>query len=587
MPSALSRLVSAAAAAAAAVRAIPVAMAATSDWASQSWDAIVVGAGTAGIIVADRLSEAGYRTLLLEQGGKSYSIVGGTERPEWLEGTNLSRVDVPGLYMTIFSGKSDLICTHEQIGILSACTIGGNSAINAGLYFQPPASDWDDYHPPGWHSADVKGSVEKLLRRQPALTDYSPDDQFYLQSGYDEVHRWIVDGAGYANVSFLDEIDNKRAVFGRPVYNYIGGQRGGPTRTYLQSALSRPNFRLARGVEVRYVEQTHGVASGLFAKLANGETRSVRLSTGGRVVLSAGALLSPKILMYSGIGPQDALAKLAAKSFTPYNETNWIVQPHVGDGLFDNPDTFIVLSSPNITSYTYQYADPVPGDRDMYLKSRSGPYSFASQTSVFWTYVDHPDGSRAGVQGTVNSAGYAGFNANNTITLNIYGTSGFLSSGRVELSDDGKFVAKPSSDIYYSHPRDAEDIAIFIHSLLQHLPSSTPDSPAKEGLTPLNIAQGSSLEEIRQYITTPSAYAAGPVNHWSSSCRLGKCVDSNTQVKGTQNIHVVDASILAPLTVNPQFAVMVAGELGSERILAAMNGSWVKGRNETFGEGRN
>ena len=70
---------------------------ATTDWTTETWDAIVVGAGPAGIIVADRLSEAGKKTLLLEQGGKSYGIVGGTEKPSWLSGTNLSRVDVPGL----------------------------------------------------------------------------------------------------------------------------------------------------------------------------------------------------------------------------------------------------------------------------------------------------------------------------------------------------------------------------------------------------------------------------------------------------------------------------------------------------------
>lgn len=67
------------------------------DWASRQWDAIVVGAGTAGIIVADRLSEAGLNTLLLEQGGHSYGVTGGDERPGWLNETDLSRVDVPGL----------------------------------------------------------------------------------------------------------------------------------------------------------------------------------------------------------------------------------------------------------------------------------------------------------------------------------------------------------------------------------------------------------------------------------------------------------------------------------------------------------
>lgn len=69
----------------------------STSWTSQEWDAIVVGAGTAGIIVADRLSEAGKKTLLVELGGPSYGVTGGTEKPAWLNGTTLSRVDVPGL----------------------------------------------------------------------------------------------------------------------------------------------------------------------------------------------------------------------------------------------------------------------------------------------------------------------------------------------------------------------------------------------------------------------------------------------------------------------------------------------------------
>jgi cellobiose dehydrogenase (acceptor) len=577
------------------------------DWSSQTWDVIVVGAGTAGIIVADRLSEAGHSTLLLEQGGKSYGIVGGIEKPAWLNGTDLSRVDVPGLCeykpktqraekkekqqitqlpavltrptdSTIFAGKSDLICKPDQVGAFQACTIGGNSAINAGLYFQPPASDWDDYHPEGWHSADVRAAIDRLLKRQPALTSYSKDDKFYLQSSFKAMKKWIVDDAGYSNVSFLDTIDNKDGVFGRPVYNYLEGQRGGPARTYLQSALNRTNFHLESGVHAKYIEQVGGVASAVTVELANGEHKSVRLAKAGRVVLSAGALLSPKILMYSGIGPQEALSKLAAKSFTPYNESSWIVQPQVGQGLFDNPNTFIVLSAPDIDSYVYRYDNPPLEDRDLYLQSRSGPYSFASQTSAFWAYVNHSDGTRTGVQGTVSSSGYGGFTANNTVTLNVYGTSGLLSSGHVQLSDDGKFTALPSPGVYYAHPRDAESIAAFIHSLFQHLPSSTPTSPAKHGLTPLNIARDSTLEEVLQYISTPSLYAVGAVQHWSSSCRIGKCVDADTKVMGTDNIHVVDASILAPLTVNPQFAVMVAAEKGSERIMAVMQGKPCRGR---------
>ena len=66
-----------------------------------------------------------------------------------------------------------------------------------------------------------------------------------------------------------------------------------------------------------------------------------------------------------------------------------------------------------------------------------------------------------------------------------------------------------------------------------------------------------------------SPYARGVVNHWSSSCRLdGSCADKTAKVAGTTNIHVVDASILAPLSVNPQMGVMIAAEHASDLILA-------------------
>ncbi|KAI1385457.1 putative cellobiose dehydrogenase [Hypoxylon trugodes] len=542
----------------------------STEWTTQKWDAIVIGAGTAGIIVADRLSEAGKKTLLLEFGGSSYGITGGTEKPEWLDGTSLSRVDVPGLYKSIFGGNTDLLCPADVVNGFQACTIGGNSAINAGLYFQPPASDWDDYHPSGWKSADVEEATQRLIDTQPSVTTYSRDEKFYMQSGYDAAKKWLVDGAGFADVSFNEDPDNKEKVFGRPIYNYINGQRGGPARTYLQNALKRTNFRLQAGARVKHINHIAGVASGVTA-IIDGSTVRIPLSSDGRVVVSAGALSSPGLLMHSGIGPAETLVNITKAGSAPFNSSSWVINPSVGQGLFDNPNTYIELTGPTIESYVHDYDNPIPADKNLYLSSRSGPYAFASQTSAFWSYVPNSDGSRAGVQGTIDSSGYGDYTKNNTITLNIYGTSGLGSAGSVILSNDGNFTPGPSSDVYYSDPRDAQNIAKFIHSIFQALPASTPDSPAKEGLTPLNLPQNSTVEEIRKYITTWSKYAVGSVQHWSSSCRIGKCVDVDTKVVGTKNIHVVDASIVSPLTVNPQFGVMVAGEKGAERILATWN----------------
>ncbi|KAK7537063.1 cellobiose dehydrogenase [Phyllosticta citribraziliensis] len=533
------------------------------DWTSQEWDAIVVGAGPAGIIVADKLSEAGKKTLLLEGGGKSYGITGGSQQPDWLAGTNMSRVDIPGLYKSVFDDPGDLTCASEETAAFGGCTIGGSSAINAGLFFQPPSSDWDTFHPDGWKDADLEAATKRLLSRQKSVTNYSADGNFYLQTGYEAAKKWLVDSAGYSNVVINDEPHDKTKVFGRPAYDYNNGQRGGPVTTYLQTSLSRSNFLLQSGVRVQRVERSGSKATGVVAKF-NGTTVTIPLSSTGRVVLSGGAIQSPQLLMMSGIGDPATLSQLESNKLLPdsMNPSTWINNTAVGDGLFDNPNTFIELTGPSIASYTYSYKSPITSDTLMYLGSKSGPYTFASQTSVFWTMMPHTDGTPpTGVQGTIDSAGYGEYVDDRTITLNVYGTSGLLSSGRVQV--DAKGVAGPSDDIYYSDAagRDASDIAQFIHDLFQALPGS--------GLTPLNIPANASKEEIVNYITTPSQYAKGQVNHWSSSCRIGSCVDAEAlKVQGTDNVHVVDASVVAPLTVNPQFGIMVAAEKGGELIAA-------------------
>lgn len=476
----------------------------------------------------------------------------------WLNGTNLTRVDVPGLYKSIFATSDNLTCSLNSYG---GCTIGGGSAINAGLFFEPPASDYDLYFPDGWKSADMKNATARLYARQPSTNLTSQDGVRYLQSGYDAARKWLVDGLGFKDVDINGQADDKTEVFGHPIFDYANGQRGGPTVTYLQSALNETNFQLQTGVQVIRVERNCGQATGVTA-LVNGAEIFIPVSSTGRVILSSGAIQSPSLLMFSGIGEPSVLSKLqSANKHSPNMQSfDWINSTAIGAGLFDNPNTFIELEGPSIESYTYSYDSPPPSDELLYLQNRSGPYTFASETSVFWDTLTRPDGSIAGFQGTIDSSGFGEYTNNNTITLNIYGTSGLKSTGNVVLNE--KFAPGPNDKVYYSDPLDGANIASFIYKIFQALPGS--------GLTPLNIAQNATEAEIEKYITTFSQYAVGSVNHWSSSCRIGKCVDVNTTVIGMQNLHVVDASIVEPLTVNPQFGVMVTAERASELILGMM-----------------
>ncbi|CZS91276.1 probable cellobiose dehydrogenase [Rhynchosporium graminicola] len=538
------------------------------DWTTQQWDAIIVGAGPAGIIVAKRMADAGLQTLLLESGGPSYGVTGGDLDSllirieinifqSWLKGTNLTRVDVPGLYKSIFSNGGNLTCGALVNGY-GGCTIGGSSAINAGLFFEPPASDYDLYFPAGWKSLDMKNATKRVYTQQPSTNITSQDGIRYLQTGYDAAKKWLVNGLGFTDVDVNAKANNKTKVFGHPTFNYANGLRGGPVVSYLQSASNKANFHLQSGVLAVRVERTGAKATGVTV-MVNGAEKTIQLTSTGRAILSGGALRSPSLLMYSGIGDSATLSKLRAAGKLSSNMTpqQWINSTAIGEGLFDNPNTFIELSGPSIKSYTYSYDNPPAVDKQLYLQNRSGPYTFASETSVFWDTVKRSDGSIAGLQGTIDSSGYGDFLDSNTITLNVYGTSGMKSSGRVVL--DSKFIPGPDNNVYYSNPQDAKDIASFIFKIFQALPAS--------GLTPRNIPQGATQAEIEKYITTPSRYAVGQVNHWSSSCRIGKCVDHNTAVIGMSNLHVVDGSIVAPLTVNPQFGIMAAAERASELIL--------------------
>lgn len=417
------------------------------------------------------------------------------------------------------------------------------------------------YFPAGWKSADMKAATARLYARQPSTSITSKNGQLYLQSGYNAAKKWLVDGLGFKNVDINAQANDKTQVFGRPVFDYANGQRGGPTITYLQSALLKSNFKLQTGVQVLRVERNGNQATGVTA-MVNGVQKTIAVTGSGSVILSSGAIQSPSLLMHSGIGDPAVLTRLqqAGKLSANMNAKSWVNSTAIGMGLFDNPNTFIELQGPTIQSYTYSYDSPPQGDKDLYLQQRSGPYTFASETSVFWDTLQRPDGSIAAFQGTIDSSGYGEYTNGNTITLNIYGTSGMRSNGRVLLN--AAFNPVPDSNVYYSNPADATAIAGFIHKIFAGLPGS--------GLTPLNLKQTATVADIQRYITSPSPYAVGSVNHWSSSCRFGFCVDTNAVVVGMRNLHVVDASILEPLTVNPQFGVMVAAERASELILKMM-----------------
>lgn len=83
--------------------------------ASKTYDYIVVGSGAGGIPIADRLSEAGFSVLLVEKGPLSTGKFNGTMKPSWLQGTNLTRFDVPGLFNQIWADGNGVACSDTGV----------------------------------------------------------------------------------------------------------------------------------------------------------------------------------------------------------------------------------------------------------------------------------------------------------------------------------------------------------------------------------------------------------------------------------------------------------------------------------------
>jgi cellobiose dehydrogenase (acceptor) len=96
-----------------------------------AYDYVIIGAGAGGIPLADKLSEAGKKILLIEKGPPSSGRWGGTTKPSWLSSTNLTRFDVPGLCNEIWANSSSIACTDTDQ--MAGCVLGGGTAINSGL----------------------------------------------------------------------------------------------------------------------------------------------------------------------------------------------------------------------------------------------------------------------------------------------------------------------------------------------------------------------------------------------------------------------------------------------------------------------
>ncbi len=347
-----------------------------SELESARFDYIIIGAGSAGCVLANRLSaDPRNRVLVLEAGGKDnwiwfhvpvgYLFAIGNPRSDWMFKTEPE----PGL-------------NGRVINYPRGRVIGGSSAINAMIYMRGQAADYDHWRQlglAGWGWDDLL----PLFKKQ--------EDHF---AGPSESHgaggewrieqpcvRWpILDAvqAAAAEVGIPPVEDfNRGDNFGSGYFqvNQRRGRRWSAARGFLRPALARPNLTLLSGVHVERVLFENGRAAGVAF---SAENKACVARAGGAIILSAGAVGTPQILELSGIGAGDRLRQLEIPVVRDL--------PGVGENLQDHLQLRLIYKVRNTRTLNVDYRSLAKrGWMGVdYALRRRGPLTMApSQFGIF------------------------------------------------------------------------------------------------------------------------------------------------------------------------------------------------------------
>ncbi|KAF9447344.1 hypothetical protein P691DRAFT_821966 [Macrolepiota fuliginosa MF-IS2] len=538
------------------------------------YDYIVVGAGPGGLITADRLSEAGKSVLLLERGGPSTAQTGGTYGPTWAQGHNLTKFDIPGLFETMFT-DSNPFWWCKDVNSFAGCLLGGGTSINGALYWIPPDSDFSPYV--GWPTSwgNHGPYTAKVKSRLPSTDHPSTDGKRYLEQVSTVVSQ-LLNAQGYTQITINDNPDFKDHSYGYSAYDFLNGKRGGPVATYLQTAKIRKNFTLKQYVYVLNVVRNGAQITGVKTNDTSlGPDGVIPLTSKGRVILSAGSFATPRILFRSGIGPSDMINLVqndatAGPNLPPQNQ--WINLP-VGMNVQDNPSINLVFTHPSVDAYdnwAQVWANPRPADSSQYLKDQSGVLSQASPRMNFWRAYGASDQRTRYLQGTARPGAASvttvyPYNASQIWTITVYLSTGITSRGRIGI--DAALTARALVNPWFTDPVDKQVLIQGINDVLSTV----------RNVSGLTLITPDNTTTITDYVNN---YDPGSLNsnHWVGSCSIGNSsstavVDQNTKVFNTNNLFVIDASIIPGMPMgNPHGMLMSAAEQGVAKVLNLTGG---------------
>jgi choline dehydrogenase len=507
------------------------------------YDCIIVGAGTAGCILANRLSaDARRRVLLLEAGGQDnwiwyhipagYLFAIGNPRSDWMFRTESE----PGL-----NGRS-LAYPRGKV-------IGGSSAINAMISMRGQAADYD-----GWRSLGLGGwAWRDVLPVFKQLEDhYLGEGEHHGTGGEFRVEAprvsWRVldavrEAAVQLGVPAIDDFncgDNEGVSYFH--VNQKRGRRWSAARGFLKPALTRSNLRIELNVVAERLIIEKGRACGVRFR-RNAEEYEVR--TQGEVILAAGAIGSPQLLSLSGIGRHEWLAPLGIETI--------LERRGVGSNLQDHLQQRVIYKVSNVNTLNEAYHS-VWGRAWMgldYALRRRGPLTMApSQLGIFMR--SDPMQPRANIEFHVQP-----------LSLDKFGDplhkfpAITLSACNLRPSSRGS-VRPRSADpqeppiIAPNYLATGADRAVAADAI--RATRRLMAQPAVQRFTPIELLPGPSVGNDTASLAVAAGNIGTTIFHPVGTAKMGPSadpdavVDARLRVHGIEHLRVIDASIMPTIT---------------------------------------
>jgi len=291
------------------------------------YDYVIVGAGSAGCVVARRLLDATDATvLLLEAGGSDEGVDSISNPPQWVD-------NIGSPYDWAYRYESSPHVDHRSIPLPLGKVLGGSGSINAMIWARGHRADYDAWAKAG----NVGWDFDSVLPLFKKSEDWEGGESAIHGAGgpirvqriwdLDPVPAALIDACQSCGMPYLEDMNVPEPEgVGRMALNVRAGTRCSPSSAYLQPVMGKPNLTVLTEAQVVTLALTGTRCAGIEF-LLDGELHSVAAAR--EVILCAGAIHTPRLLLLSGLGPHDELERLGIHTVVDL--------PGVGRNLQDHP----------------------------------------------------------------------------------------------------------------------------------------------------------------------------------------------------------------------------------------------------------